>query len=86
MRVFSFAQTKQGGGKKRVIDEVLHVVVLAFLFGFSAHLVRHILPVTAKQIKALWTHIIQIVNTENPLCTNIPSIFVGVHQIMSFRL
>jgi len=43
-RVFCFPQAEQRGGEKRVIDEILHIVALAFLLCFSAHLVRHILP------------------------------------------
>lgn len=52
MTVFSFPQAEQGGGEERVVDEVLHVVVLALLFGFSAHLVRHILPVGTNLTKS----------------------------------
>lgn len=44
VRVFCFPQTEQGGGEERVVDEVLHVVVLTLLFVFSAHLIGHILP------------------------------------------
>lgn len=47
-RVFCFPQAEQRGGEERVIDEILHVVTLTFLFGFSAHLIRHILPAGEK--------------------------------------
>lgn len=47
-RVFCFPEAQQGGGEERVINEILHVVALAFLFGFSAHLIRHILPAGEK--------------------------------------
>lgn len=43
-RIFRFSHAEQRGREKGVIDEILHVVALAFLFGFRAHLVRHILP------------------------------------------
>lgn len=43
-RVFCFPQAQQGGGEERVIDEILHVMTLTFFFGFSAHLICHILP------------------------------------------
>lgn len=43
-RVFCFPEAEQGGGEKWIIDEILHIVALAFLFGFSAHLICHILP------------------------------------------
>lgn len=48
-RVFCFPQAEQGGGEEWVIDEILHVVVLTLLFGFSAHLIRNILPDEDKQ-------------------------------------
>lgn len=47
-RVFCFPEAEQGGGEQRVIDEILHVVALTFLFGFRAHLICHILPVGQK--------------------------------------
>lgn len=50
-RVLCFPQAEQGGGEERVIDEILHVVALTFLFGFSAHLISHILPAGEKKIK-----------------------------------
>lgn len=50
-RVFCFAEAEQGGGEERVIDEILHIVALAFLFGFSAHLICHILPAGEKLYK-----------------------------------
>lgn len=79
MRVFSFPQTEQGGREERVVDEILHVVVLALLFGFSAHLVRHVLPVGTNWISLVkslristsrWTIIFnstsQFQQSENP--------------------
>lgn len=49
--VFCFPEAEQGGGEERVIDEILHIVALAFLFGFSAHLICHILPAAEKWSK-----------------------------------
>lgn len=48
-RVFCFAEAEQGRGEERVVDEILHVVALTFLFGFSAHLISHILPAGDKK-------------------------------------
>lgn len=42
--VFCFPEAEQGGGEQRVMDEILHIVALAFLLGFGAHLICHILP------------------------------------------
>ncbi len=50
-RVFCFPEAEQGGGEERVIDEILHVVALALLFGLSSHLIRHILPAGEKWSK-----------------------------------
>lgn len=47
-RIFCFSHAEQGGGEERVIDEILHVVALAFIFGFRAHLVRYVLPAAEK--------------------------------------
>lgn len=40
----SLLQVQQGGCKQRVIDEMLHVMLLTLLLGFGAHLISHILP------------------------------------------
>ena len=50
-RVLCFPQAEQGRGEERVIDEILHVVTLAFLFGLRAHLICHILPEEEKWYK-----------------------------------
>lgn len=43
-RIFGFSHAEQGGREEGVIDEILHVVALALIFGFGAHLVRDVLP------------------------------------------
>lgn len=43
-RVFCFPHAEQGGREEGVVDEILHVVALAFVFGFRAHLVGYVLP------------------------------------------
>lgn len=48
-RVFCFPHAEQGGGEERVVDEILHVVALAFIFGFRAHLVGYVLPAGEKK-------------------------------------
>lgn len=47
-RVFCFPHAEQGGREERVVDEILHVVALAFIFGFRAHLVGYVLPAGEK--------------------------------------
>lgn len=54
-RILRFSHAQQGGREKRIIDEIFHVVALAFLFGFRAHLVRHILPAGERMIKCVNT-------------------------------
>lgn len=42
--LLSLFQVKQGRCKKRVIDEMLHVVLLTLLLGLGTHLIGYILP------------------------------------------
>lgn len=50
VRVFCFPQAEQSWGEKWIIDKVLHIVTLAFFFGFSAHLICNILPAVEENI------------------------------------
>lgn len=47
--VFCFPHAEQGGGEEGVVDEILHVVALALILGFRAHLVRYVLPAGEKE-------------------------------------
>lgn len=66
----SLLQVQQGGCKQRVIDEMLHVVLLTFLLGFGAHLISYILP------RKLWKK-----NEESSFLTSIECLFQICRQI-----
>lgn len=71
----SLLQVQQGGCKQRVIDEMLHVVLLTFLLGFGAHLISYILP------RKLWKK-----NEESSFLTSIEHLFVPYFQTNQYKI